>query len=92
MKKYYSVTVVSTLDHPWDYIPRTAVFSNRDAAYGFKNSLEALFEKYGQSDYYDVSVDSGGLDSETYLEIFEADFMAEITEEEEEEIHGTNAS
>lgn len=89
---YFSVTVVSNLDHPCDYTPRTAVFTNRDAAEGFKNTLECLFEKHGQADYYNVSMDSGKVDSESYLEIFEMDLSDEFTEEEEEEIHGTNAS
>lgn len=84
---YFSVTVVSNLDHPCDCTPRTAVFTNQDAAEGFKNTLEALFEKYGQADYYNVSMDSGKVDSESYLEIFELDLCDEFTEEEEEELN-----
>ena len=78
MENFVSVTVVSTIDGPCDYTPRTAVFSNRDAAENYKNSLEALFEKYDQSDYYHVSIDSGVVDSEDYLEIFEMDLQNDL--------------
>lgn len=86
MENYVSVTIVSVLDHPCNYTPRTAVFSNRDAAENFKNSVEALLEFKGQSDYYHVSIDSGTVDSESYLEVFEMDFDDEFDEEEREEL------
>lgn len=86
MENYVSVTIVSVLDHPCNYTPRTAVFSNRDAAENFKNSVEALLESKGQSDYYHVSIDSGTVDSESYLEVFEMDFDDEFDEEEREEL------
>lgn len=86
MENYVSVTIVSVLDHPCNYTPRTAVFSNRDAAENFKNSVEALLESKGQSDYYHVSVDSGTVDSESYLEVFDMDFDDEFDEEEREEL------
>lgn len=86
MENYVSVTVVSVLDHPCNYTPRTAVFSNRDAAENFKNSVDALLESKGQSEYYHVSIDSGTVDSESYLEVFEMDFDEEFYEEEREEL------
>lgn len=76
---YFSVTVVSNIDHPCEYTPRTAVFTNRDAAEGFKNTLEAMFKKYEQTDYYNVSMDSGKVNSESYLEIFELDLSDSFT-------------
>lgn len=78
MENCVSVTVVSTIDGPCDYTPRTAVFSNRDAAENYKNSLEALFEKYDQSYNFHVSIDSGVVDSESYLDIFEMDLQNDL--------------
>lgn len=86
MNNYVSVTVVSVLDHPCNYTPRTAVFSSGDAAENFKNSVEALLESKGQSEYYHVSIDSGTVDSESYLEMLEMDFDNEFTEEEYEDL------
>lgn len=83
MENYVSVTVVSVLDHPCNYTPRTAVFSSKDAAENFKNSVEALLESKGQSDYYHVSIDSGTVDSESYLEIFKLDLDDEFAYEDE---------
>ena len=82
---YVSVTVVSNLDHPLDYIPRTAVFSNHDKARAFKQALEAMFEKYGQADCYNVSIDIGRVNSDSYLEVFEMELSDDMPQEEEDE-------
>lgn len=74
--QYFSVTVTSAYDNAVDYEPRTAVFSTRDAAEGFKNDLEALFEEFGCDDLL-VTIDSGAVDSTLYMEYFQAELCAD---------------
>ncbi len=75
---YVSVTVTSAWDSAANYEPATAVFSTRDAAESFKNDLEALFEKYDRSNDYFVTIDSGTVDSTTYMESFEEELNEEF--------------
>ena len=66
-----------------DCLPWVSAFSSREKAISFKRKVEEKLEFYGKSDLFLVTMDSGELDDEQYLEWLDAEFGEEETRDEE---------
>ena len=66
-----------------DYTPWVSSFSSRARAVEFKRKVEEKLDSYGVSDIFLVTMDSGELDDEQYLEWIDAEFREEEPEDDE---------
>lgn len=66
-----------------EHMPWVSSFSSRTKAIEFKQKVEEKLDSYGVSNIFLVTMDSGELDDEQYLEWIDAEFGEEETHDEE---------
>ena len=67
-----------------EYTPWVSSFSSRALALAFKQKVEAKLDSYGVSGDFLITLDSGALDNEQYLDWIDAEFGEEETQNDEE--------
>ena len=75
----FTVTIIEKQDYEME--PWVSSFSSRENAEGFKGAVEAKLREYGMDDQVSVSIDSGELDSEKYLDWVDSCWGPEKKEE-----------
>ena len=73
---YYSVTFSHKYESSVDYTPRTAVFSSREKAEAFMAEVMEMHDERDQ-DYLIATIDSGFIDGEEYLDLFDHEMCVE---------------
>lgn len=68
-----------------DYTPWVSSFSSRALALSFKQRVEEKLDSYGVSGDFLITLDSGTLDDEQYLDWIDAEFGEEGTQNDEED-------
>ena len=66
-----------------DCLPWVSSFSSREKALEFKRKVEEKLDSYGVSDGFLVTIDSGPLDDEDYLNWIDAELGKEETHDDE---------
>lgn len=74
--KYYSVTFTHKYESAADYQPRTAVFSTLERARAFLGEVMSMHDERDQ-DYLVATIDSGFIDGEEYLDLFDHEMEIE---------------
>ena len=72
-----SITTVAITGTQPGAIPRVAAFGTRKEAERYRQRVLRKLEHYGIRDYYTVTVDSGPLDNQDYLDWIDEEFGEE---------------
>ena len=71
------ITTIAVCRCDPDCLPWVSSFSTREKALEFKHRVEDKVDSYGVSDIFLVTIDSGPLDDEEYLNWLDAEFGKE---------------
>ena len=79
METVYTVTIRE--NGSYDFTPWVSTFSSREAAEAFAAKAEEKLKQYGAEDEMQITLDSGEMDSELYLDFIDARYESYDKEE-----------